>query len=54
MPGWRWGSKGKGAAGRSWAFQMVWLLVTAVTTRLGAFCDSSHDLEASEEVLGSR
>lgn len=32
MPGCRWGSKGKGAAGQSWAFQIVWLLVTAITT----------------------
>lgn len=32
MPGCRWGSKEKGAAGQSWALQMVWLLVTAITT----------------------
>lgn len=33
MPGCRWGSKGKGAAGRrAGPFQMVWLLVTALTT----------------------
>lgn len=58
MPGWRWGSiwlqggKGKRATGQSWAFRMVWLLVTAaVITRLGAFFDSGRGLETSEEML---
>lgn len=58
MPGWRWGSirlqggKGRRATGQSWAFRVVWLLVTAaVITRLGAFFDSSRGLETSEEML---
>lgn len=42
---------GKELQGRS----MVWLLVTAAITGLGAFSDSSHDLETAEEKLaGSR
>jgi len=60
VPGWRWGSvqlqggEGKRATGRSWAFRMVWLLVTAVITRLGAFFESSRDLETAEEMLAGR